>query len=55
MFAKKKDRTWNGFIPAGLFIGIGLGFLYDQFIVGLFLGLGAGFLLAALVKAFRKN
>jgi len=31
-------------IPAGLLIGIGVGFLVDNIAAGVFLGLGAGFL-----------
>ena len=30
-------------IPAGLFIGMGVGFLVDDLVAGLFIGLGAGF------------
>jgi hypothetical protein len=41
---KKKNKEMGGlFIPAGLFIGMGFGFLYDNFTAGLFIGLGAGF------------
>ena len=49
--AKKKldDRT-GLFIPAGLFIGMGFGFLYGQLVAGVFLGLGAGFLVMAMAK-----
>ena len=42
-----EDRT-GLFIPGGLFIGMGLGFLYNQLVAGLFIGLGMGFALAAL-------
>lgn len=31
-------------IPAGLLIGIGIGFLIDNIAAGIFLGLGGGFL-----------
>ncbi|MBA7473905.1 hypothetical protein ES707_09252 [subsurface metagenome] len=31
-------------IPAGLFIGMGVGFLMDNITAGIFLGLGGGFL-----------
>ena len=41
---KKKDKNMGGlFIPAGLFIGMGFGFIYDNLTAGLFIGLGAGF------------
>lgn len=38
-------------IPAGLFIGIGIGFAVDEVIAGLFIGLGAGFLIMLIVRA----
>lgn len=41
------------FVPAGLFIGLGFGFLTGQLVAGLFLGLGFGFLIMGLIK--RKN
>lgn len=40
-------------VPAGLFIGMGFGFLTDNFIAGIFLGLGGGFLIMLLVQAKR--
>lgn len=38
-------------IPAGLFIGMGFGFLTDNLVAGVFLGLGFGFLVMLIVKA----
>jgi hypothetical protein len=54
---KQKEKREKGslFIPAGLFIGMGFGFLYDQLLVGLFLGLGAGFILFAITQLFGKK
>lgn len=54
---KKRDDDSKGalFIPAGLFIGMGLGFLYYRLVEGMFLGLGAGFLLFAIVQAFTRK
>jgi hypothetical protein len=41
---QKKNKDMGGiFIPAGLFIGMGFGFIYDNLTAGLFIGLGAGF------------
>jgi hypothetical protein len=41
----KKARGVTGLaIPAGLFIGIGIGLLLDHVAAGVFLGLGGGFL-----------
>ena len=48
----KKQKGVSGVaIPAGLFIGMGVGFLIDNIIAGLFLGLGAGFLVMLIVRA----
>ena len=42
---KKKKQDISGlFIPAGLFIGMGIGFLNGQLVASMFIGLGAGFL-----------
>lgn len=42
----KKQKGISGLaIPAGLFIGMGIGFLVDNITAGIFLGLGCGFLL----------
>ena len=39
-----EDDRSGLFIPAGLFIGMGIGFIIDQLVGGIFLGLGFGFL-----------
>ena len=42
-----QKKQWNitgVAIPAGLFIGMGIGFLIDNITAGIFLGLGGGFL-----------
>jgi hypothetical protein len=44
-------------IPAGVLIGLGLGFLINNIVAGLFLGLGGGFLvmmIGMLVLQIRK-
>lgn len=38
-------------IPAGLFIGLGVGFLINNIVAGLFLGLGGGFLVMLIARA----
>ena len=49
MLKKKKVEDCTGlFIPGGLFIGMGFGFLYGQLVAGIFLGLGVGFALSAI-------
>ena len=42
--------TFVGF----MFIGLGLGILYNETVIGIMLGMGAGFLAMAAVYAFRK-
>lgn len=53
---KKKTGKDNAglFIPAGLFLGFGYGFLIDNVAAGIFGGLGLGFLAFALVSVFKK-
>jgi hypothetical protein len=41
-------------IPAGIFIGMGIGFLFDQLVGGIFLGLGLGFLGMFLSQFLKK-
>ena len=44
-------------IPAGLFIGLGIGFLIDDITAGIFLGLGGGFLvmlIGMLILQFKR-
>ncbi len=48
----KKQKGVSGLaIPAGLFIGMGVGFLTDNLVAGIFLGLGGGFLIMLIVRA----
>jgi hypothetical protein len=52
MEPRKEDRDVGGLlIPAGLFIGLGIGLLVGRPDVGFLVGLGAGFLGAALLRA----
>ncbi len=48
--AKKKWEVSGLFIPAGLFIGMGIGWALGYLVQGLFIGLGAGFLAMALTR-----
>lgn len=52
-----RDRNdWGGlFIPAGLFIGLGLGFIFGQIVGGVLLGLGVGFLGMAIAKLSTRQ
>ncbi len=56
MFMKKKDDKSSAglFIPAGLFIGMGIGFFIDQLVAGLFVGLGVGFTAFAITMVTKK-
>lgn len=54
---KKKDKeTPEGiFVPAGVLIGIGIGFIYNNIPAWTLIGLGAGFLVMAIIKLMRKK
>ena len=47
---EKKKGVSGLAIPAGLFIGLGVGFLVDNIPAGIFLGLGGGFLIMLVVR-----
>lgn len=52
---KKNDYDKTGyFVPAGLFIGLGIGFFVNQIVGGSLLGLGLGFLAMAILKSRTK-
>jgi hypothetical protein len=54
--AKSKKKEAGGlFIPAGLFIGMGIGWALGYLVQGLFIGLGAGFLAFALIMAIKRD
>jgi len=46
---KRKGVTGLG-IPAGLFIGMGVGFLIGNITAGVFLGIGGGFLIMMILR-----
>lgn len=50
----KKKNSAGLFVPAGLFIGMGFGFLYNQLVSGLFIGLGIGFAAMAISYALKR-
>ena len=54
---RNTENKKNGalFIPAGLFIGLGIGFLVNNVVGGTLLGLGAGFLVFAIMTAINRN
>jgi len=47
---KRRKGVTGVAIPAGLFIGLGIGFLIDNVTAGLFLGLGGGFLTMLILR-----
>jgi hypothetical protein len=51
----KKMEAGGLLIPAGLFIGMGIGWALDYMVQGLFIGLGAGFLAFALVILLKRD
>ena len=53
--SKRLSDSSGIFVPAGLFIGMGIGFLTSQFLAGLFIGLGAGLALMALTQYLSKK
>jgi uncharacterized membrane protein len=65
LFKMKKDKkemktfckkTGAGLaIPAGLFVGMGIGLIFDNFIAWLFIGLGIGFIAALVLKFVFKE
>ena len=48
---KKRKGATGLAIPAGLFIGMGVGFLIDNITAGIFLGLGGGFVGMMIMRA----
>lgn len=54
---QKKSRKGASalFIPAGLFIGMGVGFATGNLVASMFVGLGSGLLLFALVMVLVKD
>lgn len=48
--SKKRWEISGLFIPAGLFIGMGIGWALGYLVQGLFIGLGVGFLAMAIAR-----
>jgi hypothetical protein len=48
--SKKRWATSGLFIPACLFIGMGVGWAMGYLVQGMFIGLGAGFLAMAIAR-----
>ena len=54
-FKRKNEDKSDWFIPGGIFIGLGVGFITGQIVGYLLIGFGAGFLLSALISVFKKK
>lgn len=52
--SKNDDKNKGYFIPAGIFLGLGAGFLINDIAAGLFIGMGVGFTLMA-ISSFHKK
>ncbi len=55
---KNNASTIAGLIFVGcMFIGMGLGFLFDKLVIGLFIGMGTGFIGMAIAYGvfFKRN
>jgi high-affinity Fe2+/Pb2+ permease len=55
MAKKNKDKPEGLFIPAGVIIGLGVGFLTGNIVAWLLIGLGIGFFLFALLSIAKRN
>jgi len=51
----KKDDPGAIFIPGGILLGLGFGFVFNNVPAGLFIGLGAGFVAYAITLILRKK
>lgn len=55
-FKRRDDKGIEGlFIPAGIFIGMGIGFLVDNLPGGMFIGMGCGFAAFAISVMVKKK
>jgi len=53
-----KNNSWmtSGILlPGCMFIGIGIGMLYNATPIGLFIGMGVGFISMGIVKLLKSN
>jgi len=51
MSRKEKTKKATGLIFVGcMFVGMGIGYLFGQFMAGMYIGMGLGFITMAIVK-----
>ncbi len=55
LMKKVKEDPTGLFIPSGLFIGLGIGFIYHEIVSGFLIGLGVGFLFMSIAKVITKS
>jgi hypothetical protein len=55
METNKKMNPENYLLPGCMFIGIGIGFIFNAIPVGIMIGLGTGFLLMGIIKISYSN
>lgn len=48
---KKSSGIYGVALPAGLFIGMGVGFLIDELVASMFIGIGIGFLVMMVARS----
>jgi F0F1-type ATP synthase assembly protein I len=53
--AGKKASISGVFIPAGIFLGMGIGWIFGYLVQGLFIGMGAGFLAFAIALLVMRK
>ncbi len=52
---KRKDDASGLFVPGGLLVGIGLGFVFGNIPAGTLIGLGAGFIVIGVIRLLKKK
>jgi hypothetical protein len=52
---KKRGKVSGFCIPAGLFLGLGFGFLVNNIVAGIFIGLGVGFVGMFIYEISKKK
>ena len=52
---KRKQDYDSWFVPAGIFIGVGLGMIYENVAAGALIGLGIGFIITATIMLLKKK
>jgi len=51
----KKMKPTDFLLPGCMFVGMGIGFLFDAIPVGLMIGLGTGFIITGIYKMYNSK